>query len=44
MYDAANEPRELQMYPDGGHGVALFNSQPDLIDRITTFIRAHGGA
>ncbi len=44
MYDAANEPRELHMYPDGGHGVELFNSQPDLIDRIATFIRAHGGA
>lgn len=44
MYDAANEPRELQMYPGGGHGVALFRSHPDLLDRITTFVRAHGGA
>jgi alpha-beta hydrolase superfamily lysophospholipase len=43
MFDAANEPRELQMYPDGGHGVALFNAHADLIDRITTFIRQHGG-
>lgn len=44
MYDAANQPRELQMYPGGNHGVALFSSQPELIDRIVTFIRAHGGA
>jgi pimeloyl-ACP methyl ester carboxylesterase len=44
MYDAANEPRQLQMYPGGGHGVALFSSQPDLIDRIATFVREHGGA
>jgi uncharacterized protein len=43
MFDAANEPRELQMYPGGGHGVALFNAHADLIDRIATFIRAHGG-
>jgi uncharacterized protein len=44
MYDAANQPKELQMYPGGDHGVALFNSQPDLIERIATFVRAHGGA
>jgi pimeloyl-ACP methyl ester carboxylesterase len=44
MYDAANEPKELQMYSGRGHGVALFSSQPDLIDRIVTFIGAHGGA
>jgi alpha-beta hydrolase superfamily lysophospholipase len=44
MYDAANEPRELEMYPGGGHGVALFSTHDDLIDRIATFIRDHGGA
>ena len=44
MYDVANEPRELQMYPGGGHGVALFATHSDLIDRIATFIREHGGA
>lgn len=44
MYDAANEPRELQMYPGGDHGTELFRSQSDLIDLITTFIREHGGA
>lgn len=44
MYDAANEPRELQLYPGGDHGVALFNSQPDLVERIVAFLRAHGGA
>jgi dienelactone hydrolase len=43
MYDAAAQPKELQIYPGRAHGVALFNSQPDLIDRIVTFIRAHGG-
>lgn len=30
MYDAANEPRQLQMYPGGGHGVALFTTHADL--------------
>jgi pimeloyl-ACP methyl ester carboxylesterase len=44
MYDAANEPRQLQMYPGGGHGVALFATHADLIDLIATFIHAHGGA
>ena len=38
MYDVANEPRELQMYAGGGHGVALFNSQPDLVERIAAFV------
>lgn len=44
MYDAANEPRQLQLYPGGGHGVALFASHPDLIDLVVNFIREHGGA
>jgi pimeloyl-ACP methyl ester carboxylesterase len=44
MYDAANEPRQLQMYPGGGHGVALFATHTDLVDLITTFVREHGGA
>lgn len=44
MYDAANEPRQLQLYPGGGHGVALFARHPDLIDLVVNFIRGHGGA
>src|SRR5262245_42672433 len=44
MYDAANEPRQLQMYPGGGHGVALFARHPDLIDLVVNFIREHRGA
>jgi len=44
MYDAANEPRQLQMYPDSGHGVALFARHADLVDLIVSFVRAHGGA
>lgn len=44
MYDAANEPRQLQMYPGGGHGIALFARHADLMDLIVDFIREHGGA
>ena len=44
MYDAANEPKRLQMYPGSGHGVALFARHADLIDLVVNFIREHGGA
>jgi pimeloyl-ACP methyl ester carboxylesterase len=44
MYAAANEPKRLQMYPGGGHGVALFARHADLIDLVANFIREHGGA
>ena len=35
MFDAAAEPRELEIYERGGHGQVLFSTQPALLDAIT---------
>jgi pimeloyl-ACP methyl ester carboxylesterase len=40
MFEAANQPKEIEIYPGGNHGVALFDSEPGLIDRIVAFISA----
>ena len=40
MFEAANQPKEIEIYPGGNHGVALFNSEPGLTDRIVAFISA----
>jgi pimeloyl-ACP methyl ester carboxylesterase len=44
MFEAANQPKEIEIYPGGNHGVALFDSEPGLIDRIVAFISAQTAA
>ena len=44
MFEAANQPKEIEIYPGGNHGVALFDSEPGLIDRIVAFICAQTAA
>jgi dienelactone hydrolase len=44
MYEAANQPKEIEIYPGANHGVALFDSEPGLIDRIVAFISAQAAA
>jgi pimeloyl-ACP methyl ester carboxylesterase len=44
MFDAANDPKDLHIYPGSDHGTALFRSQPDLVDRIVGFIDAQATA
>jgi pimeloyl-ACP methyl ester carboxylesterase len=44
MFDAANDPKDLHIYPGPDHGTALFRSQPGLVDRIVGFIEAQATA
>ena len=44
MFEAAHQPKEIEIYPGGNHGVALFDSEPGLIDRIVAFISAQTAA
>jgi uncharacterized protein len=44
MYEAANQPKEIEIYPGANHGVALFDSEPGLIDRIVAFVSAQTAA
>jgi uncharacterized protein len=44
MFEAANQTKEIEIYPGGNHGVRLFNSEPGLIDRIVMFISAQTAA
>ncbi len=44
MFEAANQPKEIEIYPGGDHGVALFGSEPGLVDRIVAFASAHTAA
>jgi alpha-beta hydrolase superfamily lysophospholipase len=40
MYDAAQPPKEIHIYPDIGHGIGLFNpaSGYDTMQRVLTFL------
>jgi pimeloyl-ACP methyl ester carboxylesterase len=44
MFEAANQPKEIEIYPGGDHGVALFDSEPGLVERIVAFISAQTAA
>jgi uncharacterized protein len=44
MFEAANQPKEVEIYPGANHGVALFVSEPGLIDRIVAFISTQTAA